>query len=175
MRFCIIVDGTNFINRLFEMGKEKSYVLNELSFPEIAARIQQLLRENGLPAIYNGTDFYCSNKKISDLTKTDTDKLLDKLRYERGVTVEQVGIITDGKEKALDTSIIIRMFEVIDYYDIVVLLASDRDYIPAFELLRKKGKYIVTVGCKGKHPIELINKSYLFLEIENILKNNPEM
>jgi uncharacterized LabA/DUF88 family protein len=171
VRFCIIVDGTNFINRLFEMGKGKSFVLNELSFPKIAEAIQRLLKDNGLPALYNGTYFYCPNKKISNLTKDETDQFLDKLRHERGVTVEQVGIITDGKEKALDTSIIIRMFEIIDYYDIVVLLASDRDYIPAFELLRKKGKYIITVGCKENHPIELINKSYLFLEIENILKN----
>lgn len=171
MRFCVIVDGTNFINRLFDMGRDKCFILNELSFPKIAESIQQLLVENGLPALYNGTDFYCSNKKISNLTKSETDQLLNKLRYERGVTVEQVGIITDGKEKALDTSIIIRMFEVMDYYDIMVLLASDRDYIPAFELLRKNGKYVITVGCRENHPVELINKSYLFLEIDNILKN----
>ena len=65
----------------------------------------------------------------------------------------------------------VRMFEVMDYYDIMVLLASDRDYIPAFELLRKNGKYVITVGCRENHPVELINKSYLFLEIDNILKN----
>jgi uncharacterized LabA/DUF88 family protein len=170
MRFCILVDGTNFINRLFEMGREKDFVLNELSFPEIAECIQQLLRDNGLPALYNGTDFYCSNRNLSKLTQDETKIFLDKLKNERGVTVEQVGIITDGKEKALDTSIIIKMFEIIDYYDIVVLLASDRDYIPAFELLRKKGKYIVTIGCKRTHPIELINKSYLFLDLENIIQ-----
>ena len=37
--------------------------------------------------------------------------------------------------------------------------------------LWKNGKYVITVGCRENHPVELINKSYLFLEIDNILKN----
>jgi len=93
---------------------------------------------------------------------------LDKFRKETGVTVHRIPLKTDKKEKGVDSSVITRMFEVQNFYETVVLVASDKDYVPAIELLRTWGKYAITVGYSDKHPIELINFSYLFLDIDDI-------
>jgi uncharacterized LabA/DUF88 family protein len=60
------------------------------------------------------------------------------------------------------------MFEVQNFYETVVLVASDKDYVPAIEVLRTWGKYVIPVGYSDKHPTELINFSYLFLDIDDI-------
>ena len=54
-----------------------------------------------------------------------------------------------------------------EHSEIICLLSSDKDYIPVLEYLKRKGKYIVTIGVPEKHPIELKNLSYLFIDIKS--------
>ena len=55
----------------------------------------------------------------------------------------------------------------------IVLISSDSDYVPAIRLLSKMGTHTVTVGFQKlpekQYPIELINESYLFLELSELL------
>lgn len=170
MRFCIIIDGPNFINRLLEHGVSKEYILNVFSLFKFAENIKGILKTKGLEfQLFPGIDFYCSKKNLSQLNQQETDKLLDKFRKETGVTVHQISLKTDKKEKGVDSSVITRMFEVQKFYETVVLVASDKDYVPAIEVLRTWGEYVITVGYSDKtHPTELINFSYLFLDIDDI-------
>ena len=170
MRFCIIIDGPNFINRLLEHGVSKEYILNVFSLFKFAENIKGILKTKGLEfQLFPGIDFYCSKKNLSQLNQQETDKLLDKFRKETGVTVHRISLKTDKEEKGVDSSVITRMFEVQNFYETVVLVASDKDYVPTIELLRTWGKYVITVGYSDKtHPTELINFSYLFLDINDI-------
>ncbi|MDJ8954093.1 NYN domain-containing protein, partial [Clostridium perfringens] len=63
----------------------------------------------------------------------------------------------------------IRLVEVAETCDIVCLVSSDNDYIPVLEYLKRKGKYICTVDFSKNHPIELINLSYMFIDIANYI------
>ena len=168
MRFCIIIDGSNFINRLLEHGVSKEYILNEFSLFEFAKDIRGILKAKDLGFQLFTTDFYCSKKNLSQFNQQETDKLLDKFKEETGVTIHRIPLKTDKKEKGVDSSVITRMFEVQNFYETVVLVASDKDYVPAIEVLRTWGKYVITVGYSDKHPTELINFSYLFLDIDDI-------
>jgi len=188
MGFAIIVDGPNFINDLHDFGKGMRYVLETFSFRKIHNIIQKRLKKEGLsshPFVH--TYFVCSNKgKIGEFRGKDRDDLLHKLRNEKGVTVDEIeqthGI---GKEEQVDMSVFIRMLEMsvlapqFDRWRHIVLFTSDSDYIPAIRLLSKMGIHTIVVGFREiqdkrtgkvkKYPMELINESYLFLEMSEIL------
>ena len=53
----------------------------------------------------------------------------------------------------------------------IVLISSDKDFVPAIRILSKMGVHTVVVGFQSKpYPIELINESFLFLDLEEIFK-----
>lgn len=177
MAFTIIVDGPNFINQLQRLGKDKEYILNKFSFPSFQALIQQKLHDNGLAGTpFLRTEFICSNKRrIGDFKDSERDELINKLKYERGVTVVEVQLSSnkaDEPEKGVDITVFSRMLEMSDGgpWKHVVLVSADRDFVPALESLRKKGIHTILVGLKTQNSlIELANESYLFLDLEQLL------
>ncbi len=63
MAFSIVVDGHNFINDLERFGKEKDYILEQLSFPTLHSIIQNKLRSEGLYSHpFIRTEFVCSDR-----------------------------------------------------------------------------------------------------------------
>jgi len=184
MGFVIVVDGPNFINDLEKSGKDSSYILDTLSLPAIQMAIQEKLMTHGLrshPFIH--TYFVCSDKgQIGSIRGNDKERLLEKLRNELGVTVDVIEQSHGkGKEQQVDMSVFIRMLEMgplaIPTYDPwrhIVLIASDSDYVPAIRMLSRMGTHTIVVGFRNlrekKYPIELINESYLFLEMSEILE-----
>jgi hypothetical protein len=183
MGFVIVVDGPNFINDLERSGKNTNYILNTLSLPAIQIAIQERLKIHGLrshPFVH--TYFVCSDRgRIGENIKgNDKQRLLDKLRNERGVTVDEIRQSKrKGKEMQVDMSVFIRMLEMgplatpYDAWRHIVLIASDSDYVPAIRLLSMMGTHTVVVGFRNlknkEYPIELINESYLFLEMSEIV------
>ena len=80
----------------------------------------------------------------------------------------------------MDMSVFIRMLEMgalatpqNDPWRHVVLIASDSDYVPAIRMLSTMGTHTIVVGFRTlgdkKFPLELINESFLFLEMSQIL------
>jgi uncharacterized LabA/DUF88 family protein len=184
MGFVIVIDGPNFINDLERGGKDRDYFLNTLSLPTMQVIIQQKLNEHGLrshPFVH--TYFVCAeNNQIGEQIKgKDKTLFLNKLKCERGVTVDEIKQShTHGKEKQLDMNVFIRMLEmgpfarpVHDEWRHIVLISSDSDFVPAIRMLSQMGVHTILVGFKTlknkEYPIELINESYLFLEISEIL------
>jgi uncharacterized LabA/DUF88 family protein len=176
MAFSIVVDGHNFINDLERHGKDKEYILKQLSFPILQAIIQDRLRTEGLyshPFIH--TEFVCSNRgPIGSLKGAERDELIRKLKNEKGVTVLEVSQHTT-QQKGVDLTVFIRMMTLTKspaQPHHIVLFASDTDYVPALRLLAEQGTHVIIVGFKNTDPVlneELINQSYLSLDLGELL------
>ena len=96
---------------------------------------------------------------------------MTKLKREMGLTVREVGLSSEkGEEKGVDMSVCVRMLEMGNIGFHIVLIASDKDYVPALELLRKMGVHTIVVGFKDKCPIDLINHSYHFIDMQELLE-----
>lgn len=177
MAFSIIVDGHNFINDLDRTGKNKDYIMFQLSFPHLHDVIQNRLKLEGLyshPFIH--TEFICSNHgQIGPFKGKDRDRLIRKLKNEKGVTIREVPQLT-GKQKGVDFTVFIRMMTLAKspaQPHEVVLFASDTDYVPALKLMAEQGIHVVMVGFKsGATSLneELINESYLSLDLHELLE-----
>jgi len=171
MGFTIIIDGPNFINDLHRHKKDKNYILNTFSFPIFHTIIQQKLKDEGLASHpFFGTQFICSNKdQIGAFREEEKNQLLTKLMREKGVHVKEINLSSkDSQEKAVDISVFAKMLEVGDgeHWKHVVLIASDKDYVPAIEALTNKGIHVVLIGFDdGDFPIELINQCFLFIDL----------
>ena len=178
MPFTIVVYGPNFINELHRHKKEKDYIMNILSFPVLQELIQHRLRFEGLHSHpFLRTEFICSDKEqIGRFSGDEKRELLDNLRRERGVTVREVRLSSDkGEEKGVDMSVFTTMLEMGTPTSDIVLVAKDKDYVPAIRELTKRGIHTVVVGFDdGKYPIELINESYLFIDLGRLLEAMEE-
>jgi len=171
--FIIVIDGPNFINELHRHGKDKEYIMNKLSLPNLQAVIQEKLRENGLyshPFLH--TEFVCSNKpQIGEFKGRERTRLLKKLMSERGVSVRKVELSSKGEqEKGVDITVFATMLERGGLLTHIVLIGADRDYVPALNALTKRNIHTIVAGFKdGKFVDLLINESYLFLDLKELL------
>lgn len=179
MAFSIIVDGHNFINDLERYGKDKDYILKQLSFPVLDAIIQDRLRAEGLYSHpFMRTEFVCSDRgPIGSLKGAQRDELIKKLKNEKGVTVLEVPqhVKHVKQQKGVDLTVFIRMMTLIKspaQPHHIVLFASDTDYVPAMRLLAEQGTHVIIVGFKNAVPLlneDLINESYLSLDLGELL------
>ena len=66
----------------------------------------------------------------------------------------------------LDIELVIDMFNTADLYDVAILCTGDGDFERAVELLRSRGKRIISVGARGTVAYELVNAmdEYVFLD-----------
>ena len=183
MGFVTIIDGPNFINDIHRYGKDVNFILNNLSLPGIDECLQQELKKQGLashPFIH--TYFVVADRgHLGKLDHEERNKFLNKLRNEKGITVDEIiQSHRKGKEQQVDMSVFIRMLEMgplsIPHYDPwrhIVLISSDSDYVPAIRLLSRMGTHTIVAGFRKlgekEYPIELINESYLFIEMSGIL------
>ena len=173
MAFTIIVDGHNFLNDLHRHGKDKGYILNKLSFPHLHILIQKRLKFEGLYSHpFNHTEFICSDRgKIAQFEQGERDELITKLKREKGVTVREVPQHTkEAKQKGVDLTVFTRMLAFGKQFPPheIVLIASDTDYVPALRLMSELGIHVISVGFKSLNE-ELINESYLFIDLEELL------
>jgi hypothetical protein len=188
MPFVIVIDGSNFINSLCRAKKDANYMLNILSLPKLQNLIQQRLNNGGLaghPFLH--TYFICSNKqKLGCLKGEFRDQFIEKLIHSTGVTVDIIehGQTSEGKEEEVDMHVFIKMLEMgplshtRDAWRHIVLISSDKDFVPAIRILSNLGTHTVTVGMndKNQYPQELINESFLFINLSELLdemEQNP--
>lgn len=68
-----------------------------------------------------------------------------------------------------------KMLEMGDITYDIVLIARDRDYAPGIEALTRRGIHTVVIGFDdGEYPIELKNETYLFIDLQELLKEMEE-
>jgi hypothetical protein len=182
MGFVIVVDGPNFVNDLHRFGKDVDYILNTFSFHTIHGIIQRQLNIQGLrghPFVH--TYFVCADRgKLGKFNNDQKMQFLEKLSNEQGVTVDKIIQSHKRGEQQVDMSVFIRMLTMgpfstpqHDPWRHIVLIASDSDYVPAIRMLSSMGTHTITVGFRElgekRFPQELINESFLFLELNEIL------
>lgn len=189
MAFTIVIDGPNFINMLHNLGKDKEEILDAFSFEVFRDMIQRELRRRGLyshPFLH--AEFIYSNKpRIGDFTEDKKKLLINKIGNSDGFTPKKIPL-TEGKqkEKGVDIAVFAKMMDVmlnsltVRDPQHVVLIASDKDYVPALQLLRRVGIHTIVIGPKQyvdrkdketkEYPKELIYESYLFIDLKEILK-----
>jgi uncharacterized LabA/DUF88 family protein len=179
VKHSIIIDGPNLISRIIEKGIDKNGFVESFSLSTFITAVgsglehslqSQLKQSSSLL----GVEFYCSNKLPgphgNKLSKQQWEVLTERLSKEDLVSVDKI-TIPGTHEKGVDVAVAVRLVEVSEICDVVCLVASDKDYVPVLQYLKRKGKYIITMGVEAKHPIELINLSYLFIDITTHLEN----
>ena len=171
MRYCIIVDYPNLISRIIDLDISSELISKRLSLNTILNHEikHEIKREFG-QAYTIGIEVFCSDKlpgpPKKKLNKEQNQAIIERLSNENAVYINKVKIASNN-EKGVDIAIATRLIEVSENCEIICLFSSDKDFIPVLEYLKRKGKYIVTIGVSEKHPIELKNLSYLFIDIKN--------
>jgi len=174
MKYTVIVDGPNLISRLIDNNLTQEDIAERFSLNKLLVdgirppMIPELGNPStiGLELIYSPKLPGPEGKKLSD---DQWDKFLDRTSKENAVTLTKINIPSNN-EKGVDVAVAVRLIEAAEICEIVCLVSSDKDYIPVLEYLKRKGKYVYTVGFADSHPIELRNLSYLFIDIGTYLK-----
>ena len=169
--YALVVDGPNFVSRLIERGLVDKFLEGKASLSGLNGSLRARLGPDLGCGRCLGVDFFCSDKQIGPkghkLDADQTASLLSTLSKEHLVTVHKV-ILPGNKEKGVDVVVASKLFEMTDYCETLVLLASDKDYVPALQTVKRKGKFIVTLGFRDKHPEELINLSHQFYDLNEM-------
>lgn len=170
--FCIIIDGPNFIKRLIEHGKSREDIVKDFSISSFINKIQRIIREDIGSNRIRRLEFICSEKKLcNELNAEDTNRFLDRIMIEPYVSVyRHKTYVKSGEEKSVDVAVTVRMIELSQSFETIVLVASDTDYLPVIDLIGKSGNYVVTVGYRDKsHNKELIARSSYFIDLFSII------
>lgn len=193
MAFTLVIDGPNFINMLHNLGKDQEEILYSFSFEVFRDVIQRVLKRRGLyshPFLH--AEFIYSNKpRIGDFTNDKKETLIDKIGNSDGFTPKEISLTGEKQqEKGVDIAVFAKMMDVmlnsltVRDPQHVVLIASDKDYVPALQLLRRVGIHTMVVGPKKyvdrrdkktkEYPKELIYESYIFLDLKEVLDEMEE-
>ena len=174
MRYSVIVDGPNFISRLINFGLSNELIATRFSLNHFLIHgIRDYIRnEFGNPSTL-GLEFIYSLKRPGPqgkkLSKDEWKTFIKRSSQENAVYLRKIDI-ESRNEKGVDIAVAMRMVEMANICEVICLVSSDNDYIPALEYLKVRGEYLCTVGLRDYHPIELINLSYVFIDITDYLK-----
>lgn len=171
-RIYIYIDGGNFYRRIFH-----DYKLHFLSF-RLSNFCDDLVGKNREKV---GTRYYIGqikqyegNSKSIELYDSQ-QRLLQKLKDERIYTVlgriQKYGNVY--KEKGVDVRIGLDLLEGAyeNRYDTALVISSDGDLAPAFELVRRKGKNIESVmfDCKSSFALQKLANTFRILNRNDLL------
>jgi uncharacterized LabA/DUF88 family protein len=167
-KLSLLIDGPNFINSLIRFGIKHDLIAKQFSLERIEQifKFDKFFRENQFSI--DRIEFFCSDKQFGPqkdkFTRNEQQSMLQNLSREKGVHVNTVSI-PGSSEKGVDSSIILRMDEILENSDHLILISSDRDFIPALQKFRKKNKVILTTSLTEDFPIELNNEAYYHITI----------
>jgi len=174
MNYIVIVDGPNLISRLINNDLDKDVIAERFSLNKLLVNgiREAIITELG-KSFSMGLEFIYSPKlpgpEMDKLSSEQWEKFIDRTSKENEVTLNKVVIASKNEEKGVDVTVAVRLIEAAEICDIICLVASDKDYVPVLEYLKRKGKYICTIGFDDSHPIELRNLSYLFIDINSYM------
>ncbi|MBE6738044.1 MAG: NYN domain-containing protein [Ruminococcaceae bacterium] len=122
---------------------------------------------------------------IGKAQEGNSKKFLDKLSY-IGYSLEtkpikniydQEGNLSCRKAN-LDIEIVLDMFNMIDRYDLAILISGDGDFERPLQILKSRGKEVKVISTKGIVASELIHVTGLhyidFLSIKELVKRKEE-
>jgi hypothetical protein len=164
----IVVDGPNYINEIMRLGIRKEFLANQLSLRGILTLLDVRVRE--IPNISGQcetVDFVCSQKRFGPtsarFTEAEQLKFLQRIKAEIGVYVQEV-TIPGTREKGVDTTVAGLIGDYAGESPCIVLVSSDRDYIPTLSRIKRKCK-VILVSFSDAFPIDLKNAAYATLDL----------
>ena len=176
MNYIVIIDYPDLISRLIDLGISNKDISNLLSINSLLnSLIKGKLRDEfGYNTITRGIEVFCSEKlpgpKNNKLSKDENDKIIERVSKENAVYLNKIRISSES-EKGVDVAIATRLIEASENTEILCLFGSDKDYIPVLEYLKRKGKYVITIGVEEHHPREIFNLSYMFIDIKKFVND----
>lgn len=166
----IIIDGPNYINRILDMSIDKDIISNQLSFNNFRDALKIQLNGKGINAQLHKIEFICSKKlfgsKSKKFTQIERDVMLEKIMLEQGVHIEEVDL-PGSQEKGVDNMITTKIESFSEKYKKIILITNDRDFVPLLSKMRKKETDIILVSLSKTVPKELINESYIVINLYN--------
>lgn len=168
----IAIDGPNFVNRLIDAGVPKQIILESISFADISATIQMVIRREIGTQRSMGTEFFYSSNTFGGdsewaFNATETKAFISRISSETGVETTLIDLPSSNqKEKGVDIAVAAAMFEKSQFCETLVLGSSDKDFVPVLGSIKRMGRYVVTLGFGDAHPPELINISFLTIRLQ---------
>lgn len=166
----IVIDGPNFINRILDTSINKDIISNQLSFYDLRNSIKIALAENRIFSDLPIIEFVCSKKLFGNaskkFTQTERDTMLKRLMRERGVHIEEVNL-PGSKEKGVDNMVSTKIETFSETFNYIILISNDRDYVPLLSKMRTRGKNVILVTLTDDTPDEVINESFLTINLSN--------
>ena len=167
----IIIDGPNYINRVLEFEISPLHVARQLSLSRLRETVDKKLQEfDSVSGLLDSVEFVCSKRRFGPkkgkFSEEQQSLLLDRFRSEKGTHVDIVDI-PGASEKGVDSTISGIIEDHASNLETIVLVTSDRDFIPTIRRLRHRTK-IILVALNKKFPKELENEGFatLFMQEE---------
>jgi len=166
----IIIDGPNYINRILDMSIDKDIISNQLSFENFRDALKIQLNGRGINAQLPKIEFVCSKKLFGSKSKKfiqiERDVMLERIMLEQGVHIEEIDL-PGSQEKGVDNMITTKIESFSEKYKQIILITNDRDFVPLLSKMRKKETNIILVSLSKTVPKELINESYIVINLYN--------
>lgn len=164
----LIIDGPNFINRVLDMKIDKDIISNQLSFKDFRKRITAKLLDEDINIQIPIIEFVCSKKLfgsgIKKFTQEERDLLIKRLMKEKGVHIEEVHL-PGSSEKGVDNMVSSKIETFSKNFEYIVLISNDSDYVPTLKKMREQGTKIILVNISDNPSNELINESFLTIDM----------
>lgn len=158
-KVAIYIDGSNFYNRLKEIGILDGSEFDYQKFADYLSRGRDLISKRYYVGIVRNID----GSKKSEQLVSDQQKFLKGLENEGYVIKRGKIIYSSGhtREKGVDVKIAADLIigAIDNIYDTAILVSSDTDLIPALNYIRYKNKAIEYVGFSHNPSFGLMKNS----------------
>lgn len=164
-RVAVFLDGNNFYYTQKKMGWEVD-----------AERLLDYCKEYGevVEAIYyTGVSHEGNQRKFHDWLAYNGYSLVTKPI--KTITDFTTGLTT--QKANLDIEIVLDMFNMIDHYDMAILVSGDGDFERALQQLKSRGKEVKVISVRGSVASELVHATGInyidLLTIKEIVERKP--
>lgn len=164
-RIAVFVDGSNFY-----------YTQKKLGWEVDSERLLDYCKEYGevVEAVYyTGASNEGNQRKFHDWLAYNGYSLVTKPVK----TIYDHATRQTTQKANLDIEIVLDMFNMIDRYDMAILVSGDSDFERALQQLKSRGKEIKVISTRGSVASELVHTTGInyidFLAIKEIVERKP--
>ncbi len=166
-KIAIFLDGNNFFYTQKKMGWE----VDAERLLEFCKSYGEVVEAN----YYTGVSGDVGQRKFHDWLAYNGYSLVTKTL--KTIYDQSSGVTT--QKANLDVEIVLDMFNMIDRYDMAILISGDGDFERALQLLKSRGKEVKVVSTRGCVATELVHTTGInYIDLlairESIERKPPE-
>lgn len=188
----LFVDLTNFYTRLVESSllppeELRDYFMNWFDFTALSTYLAEKSSDVWI--------FHSANKLGPAKVRIDgtyLSNMIDRFDRQAGVTTQNVNIAGEQREpfnvkcsqcgtetdavwkseKGIDSSLIVHLFDTMQYWDKAYLLSGDADFVPAVRSLRRQGKIVNGAGFTSQASSALVRECFHYEDLEAFFRQD---